>query len=211
VGVKIRVSEKWSQDLSNGTNVASSLPNFFSVFTSMVYGFNPGLIKFRRDKLHIDVFLLLFLIFRKEDGSGRSQHPAVALAPPPGPGQMSCKSLMQAVRSFLHFSQLAAWYSSSQGSSPKNVMYRVGIANDHLDMHQSVGGSGGGGNSAACPGGGHVPTHPLFGHHDFDSPDSVSEHTFPVALVGNKREVVQVGFLTIKKCVLLDICGFLKL
>lgn len=33
--------------------------------------------------------------------------------------------LMQAVRSYLHFSQLSAWYSQTGGREPKNVVYRV--------------------------------------------------------------------------------------
>ncbi|XP_041459833.1 protein FAM214A-like isoform X1 [Lytechinus variegatus] len=33
--------------------------------------------------------------------------------------------LMQAVRSFLHFSQLGAWLSSTQGRAPANIVYRV--------------------------------------------------------------------------------------
>ena len=35
--------------------------------------------------------------------------------------------LYQAVRSYLHFSQLSAWYSSSRGQEPKNVLYRITI------------------------------------------------------------------------------------
>ncbi|XP_038058086.1 protein FAM214A-like [Patiria miniata] len=33
--------------------------------------------------------------------------------------------LFQAVRSFLHFSQISAWLSSTQGRLPKNIVYRV--------------------------------------------------------------------------------------
>lgn len=33
--------------------------------------------------------------------------------------------LVQAVRSFLHFSQLSAWLSKSAGSRPKQLLYRV--------------------------------------------------------------------------------------
>ena len=35
--------------------------------------------------------------------------------------------LFQAVRSYLHFSQLSAWYSSSRGQDPRNVLYRITI------------------------------------------------------------------------------------
>jgi len=35
--------------------------------------------------------------------------------------------LFQAVRSYLHFSQLSAWYSSSRGADPRNVLYRITI------------------------------------------------------------------------------------
>ena len=31
------------------------------------------------------------------------------------------------MRSYLHFSQLSAWYSSSRGQEPKNVLYRITI------------------------------------------------------------------------------------
>lgn len=35
--------------------------------------------------------------------------------------------LMQAVRSFLHFSQLSAWLSKSAGSRPTQLLYRVTV------------------------------------------------------------------------------------
>ncbi|XP_015906566.2 atos homolog protein A isoform X1 [Parasteatoda tepidariorum] len=38
---------------------------------------------------------------------------------------ITSRGLIQAVRSFLYFSQLCAWYSSSGGKSPQNVHYRV--------------------------------------------------------------------------------------
>lgn len=38
---------------------------------------------------------------------------------------ISARALMQAVRSYLHFSQLSAWYSLTSGKAPKNVVYRV--------------------------------------------------------------------------------------
>jgi hypothetical protein len=37
------------------------------------------------------------------------------------------RGLFQAVRSYLHFSQLSAWYSSSKGEQPKNVLFRITI------------------------------------------------------------------------------------
>ncbi|XP_067142988.1 atos homolog protein A [Centruroides vittatus] len=38
---------------------------------------------------------------------------------------ISCRGLIQAVRSFLHFSQLSAWLSLTGGQSPQNIHYRV--------------------------------------------------------------------------------------
>ncbi len=40
---------------------------------------------------------------------------------------LSSRGLFQAVRSYLHFSQLCAWFSSSGGERPKNVLYRITI------------------------------------------------------------------------------------
>ena len=40
---------------------------------------------------------------------------------------ISSRSLFQAVRSYLHFSQLSAWYSKSGGIQPKNVLFRITI------------------------------------------------------------------------------------
>lgn len=40
---------------------------------------------------------------------------------------ISSQGLFQAVRSYLHFSQLSAWYSNSKGQEPKNVLYRITI------------------------------------------------------------------------------------
>ena len=42
-------------------------------------------------------------------------------------GVIASKGLFQAVRSYLHFSELSAWYSSSAGEKPKNVLYRITI------------------------------------------------------------------------------------
>ena len=40
---------------------------------------------------------------------------------------ISSHGLFQAVRSYLHFSQLSAWYSSSRGYTPSEVLYRITI------------------------------------------------------------------------------------
>jgi len=40
---------------------------------------------------------------------------------------MSSLALLQAVRSYLHFSQLSAWYSRSDGRSPWNILIRITI------------------------------------------------------------------------------------
>ena len=44
-----------------------------------------------------------------------------------GGGHMTGLSLLQAVRSYLHFSQLSAWYSKTGGTKPWNVLIRVTI------------------------------------------------------------------------------------
>ena len=44
-----------------------------------------------------------------------------------GAGTMTGAQLLQAVRSYLHFSQLSAWYSKTQGTRPWNVLIRVTI------------------------------------------------------------------------------------
>ena len=53
--------------------------------------------------------------------------PAPAVSPP---YQISSRSLLQAVRSYLHFSQLSAWYSKSGGAQPKNVLFRITIPDE---------------------------------------------------------------------------------
>ncbi|CAG0917090.1 unnamed protein product [Notodromas monacha] len=80
-------------------------------------------------------------------------------------GHMSARSLLQAVRSFLHFSQLAAWFSSSQGTAPENVFYRVGVA---VDASTQLA-------------------------HGFPDPGSVTEHVFPAACVDNNREIISIS------------------
>ncbi len=37
------------------------------------------------------------------------------------------RGLFQAVRSYLHFSQLSAWLKSSRGENPNNLLFRVTI------------------------------------------------------------------------------------
>ncbi|XP_077483358.1 atos homolog atossa isoform X1 [Amblyomma americanum] len=37
------------------------------------------------------------------------------------------RSLIQAMRSYLHFSQISAWYSLSGGRSPRNIYYRISV------------------------------------------------------------------------------------
>nr|CAD7579251.1 unnamed protein product [Timema californicum] len=44
--------------------------------------------------------------------------------------QMTVRGLFQAVRSQLHFSQLAAWWNNSKGSHPVNVSYRVTVSGE---------------------------------------------------------------------------------
>lgn len=43
---------------------------------------------------------------------------------------MSVRSLFQAVRSQLHFSQLSAWWSRTKGTSPLHVAYRLTMPGD---------------------------------------------------------------------------------
>jgi hypothetical protein len=50
----------------------------------------------------------------------------------PSEHQITSKGLFQAVRSFLHFSQLSAWYSSTRGQEPKNVFYRITIPGENF-------------------------------------------------------------------------------
>ena len=45
---------------------------------------------------------------------------------------MSSLALLQAVRSYLHFSQLSAWYSRSNGNSPWNVLIRITIPGEEF-------------------------------------------------------------------------------
>ena len=46
------------------------------------------------------------------------------------PYQISSRSLLQAVRSYLHFSQLSAWYSKSGGAEPRNILFRITIPDE---------------------------------------------------------------------------------
>jgi hypothetical protein len=50
----------------------------------------------------------------------------------PSEHQITSRGLFQAVRSFLHFSQLSAWYSSARGQEPKNVFYRITIPGENF-------------------------------------------------------------------------------
>jgi len=47
--------------------------------------------------------------------------------------QMSSLSLLQAVRSYLHFSQLSAWYSKTGGTSPWNILIRITIPGEEFE------------------------------------------------------------------------------
>jgi len=55
-------------------------------------------------------------------------HPAVH-----GALQISHLSLLQAVRSYLHFSQLSAWYSTTGGTQPWNILIRVTIPGEEFE------------------------------------------------------------------------------
>ncbi|KAJ9593975.1 hypothetical protein L9F63_014616 [Diploptera punctata] len=48
---------------------------------------------------------------------------------------ISVRSLFQAVRSQLHFSQLSAWWSCSKGASPAHVNYRVTVPGEAFASH----------------------------------------------------------------------------
>ncbi|KAK6620140.1 hypothetical protein RUM44_006540 [Polyplax serrata] len=57
----------------------------------------------------------------------------ITMGPKQGQGpstQMSVLNVYQAVRSLLHFSQVTAWYMSTNGTKPANVIYRVVIPED---------------------------------------------------------------------------------
>eukprot|EP00092_Neocalanus_flemingeri_P012089 GFUD01013033.1.p1 GENE.GFUD01013033.1~~GFUD01013033.1.p1 ORF type:complete len:1150 (+),score=174.33 GFUD01013033.1:469-3918(+) len=49
-----------------------------------------------------------------------------------GAVQMNSLSLLQAVRSYLHFSQLSAWYSTTGGKNPLNVLIRITIPGEEF-------------------------------------------------------------------------------
>ncbi|XP_067827559.1 atos homolog protein A isoform X2 [Heptranchias perlo] len=42
------------------------------------------------------------------------------------------KSLLQAVRSYVFFSQLSAWLSASQGAVPRNILYRISATDEDM-------------------------------------------------------------------------------
>jgi len=50
-----------------------------------------------------------------------------------GAAQINCLSLLQAVRSYLHFSQLSAWYSTTEGASPWNILVRITIPGEEFE------------------------------------------------------------------------------
>lgn len=50
-----------------------------------------------------------------------------------GSVQMNSLSLLQAVRSYLHFSQLSAWYSTTKGSTPWNILIRITIPGEEFE------------------------------------------------------------------------------
>lgn len=47
-------------------------------------------------------------------------------------GSMDALSLLQAVRSYLHFSQLSAWYNRTGGANPRNILIRVTIPGEEF-------------------------------------------------------------------------------
>ncbi|XP_012285641.1 uncharacterized protein LOC105702566 isoform X2 [Orussus abietinus] len=49
----------------------------------------------------------------------------ISIVPSKGPEMMNCQGLYQAVRSRLHFSQVAAWWSRSCGANPSYIATRV--------------------------------------------------------------------------------------
>jgi len=68
-----------------------------------------------------------------EPGSILLEQWTVAVQPAArGSVQMSSLSLLQAVRSYLHFSQLSAWYSTTGGSSPWNILIRITIPGEEF-------------------------------------------------------------------------------
>ena len=50
-----------------------------------------------------------------------------------GAVEMNSLSLLQAVRSYLHFSQLSAWYSTTGGASPWNILIRITIPGEEFE------------------------------------------------------------------------------
>ena len=49
-----------------------------------------------------------------------------------GAVEMNSLPLLQAVRSYLHFSQLSAWYSKTGGASPWNILVRITIPGEEF-------------------------------------------------------------------------------
>jgi len=50
-----------------------------------------------------------------------------------GAAQITCLSLLQAVRSYLHFSQLSAWYSTTEGATPWNILIRITVPGEEFE------------------------------------------------------------------------------
>jgi len=68
-----------------------------------------------------------------EPGSILLEQWTVAVQPAArGAVQMNSLSLLQAVRSYLHFSQLSAWYSTTGGTSPWNILIRITIPGEEF-------------------------------------------------------------------------------
>ena len=67
-----------------------------------------------------------------EPGSILLEQWTVGVAGGGGGQQMTGLSLLQAVRSYLHFSQLSAWYSKTGGTKPWNVLIRVTIPGEEF-------------------------------------------------------------------------------
>jgi len=69
-----------------------------------------------------------------EPGSILLEQWTVAIQPSvSGAVQMNSLSLLQAVRSYLHFSQLSAWYSKTRGTSPWNILIRITIPGEEFE------------------------------------------------------------------------------
>ena len=86
---------------------------------------------------------------------------------------ISAHGLFQAVRSYLHFSQLSAWFASSRGEQPKNVLFRITIPGETFASKFAAPAAG-----KAAP----------------------EEHFFPAAAVGRSSSV-HVSVRSMPRCV----------